>query len=192
MRNILLLVLVCCIAASSQMPYTFQADSVAKADEVNANFTFLSDKIDSLMGIVDTLNANKLAIGTVIGTMVGIDTTTGIWVLADGRSASPYIEFIAATGMANIPDLRGMFLRGLNEGRNDGKQDPEAGTRTAGSYQADTLKSHSHLEELSSGENKDWYGGGDHGGNFIKNTAAFGGLETRPRNSAVYWYIKVR
>lgn len=54
-----------------------------------------------------------------------------------------------------LPDLRGMFLRGVNDGRTDAYRDPEAGSRTAfraganagdnvGSVQTDVFRAHSH------------------------------------------------
>lgn len=55
----------------------------------------------------------------------------------------------------NLPDLRGMFLRGANNGRSDGFEDPDAETRTAandggnsgdleGTYQTDASGPHVH------------------------------------------------
>jgi len=77
----------------------------------------------------------------------------------------------------NLPELRGEFIRGLDDGRG---VDPGRGIGTA---QADDFKSHAHGIQ-SSGES-----GGV--GNFIAgagftnrtiNTTATGGTETRPRN----------
>jgi hypothetical protein len=45
------------------------------------------------------------------------------WVLADGRSVTGS-RYETVTGNANIPDLRGRFLRGKNNGRNDGLENP--------------------------------------------------------------------
>ena len=48
------------------------------------------------------------------------------WVLADEQkdiTRSRYGKLLNNTRYT--PDLRGMFLRGMNEGRDDGKQDPE-------------------------------------------------------------------
>jgi hypothetical protein len=54
----------------------------------------------------------------------------------------------------NLPDLRGVFLRGVNYGRKDAYADPEAGSRLSlagenagnrvGSYQSDNIQTHSH------------------------------------------------
>jgi hypothetical protein len=105
----------------------------------------------------------------------------------------------------NLPDLRGMFLRGANGTRADGKGDPDVASRTAlqnggstgnnvGSYQNDEIKSHSH---------GDIYGGNGDFGQMNNNTGgnpqgvignilipASGGSETRPKNAYVNYIIK--
>ena len=65
-----------------------------------------------------------LPIGTIISSMLK-PATIGIkygdkWVLADGRRVSPKSEYTKLTGETTLPDLRGMFIRGMNEGRKDG------------------------------------------------------------------------
>ena len=194
MEKTVLLVLMSVVVVFAQVPHTFDSGAVAKASEVNENFQFLMSKVDSLQTRITSLETAELPIGTVIGTMTPMDTVNEIWVLADGRTATT--EYFQATGNSNIPDLRGMFLRGLNEGRVDGKEDPdpdfEGNVRVAGSYQADELKSHAHTEDLSTGDNSDTFSGGSYGGRNIVNTGATGGNESRPRNMAVYWYVKVK
>ena len=58
--------------------------------------------------------------------------------------------WLAADGGGGRPDLRGMFLRGLNNfgtgTRSDGRQDPDGGSRSVGSYQADQMQSHKHTD----------------------------------------------
>src|ERR1700761_330867 len=46
------------------------------------------------------------------------------WILADGRNVagSTYTDI---TGNSNIPDFRGLFRRGKNNGRADGFQNPD-------------------------------------------------------------------
>jgi hypothetical protein len=105
--------------------------------------------------------------------------------------------------MEHTPDLRGVFLRGVNEGRGDGKQDPDE--RKAGSYQQDALQEHGHKtdakawEETTKGDN---YGyrtsqhkaspaSVDNVTNLKGARAASVAVETRPRNVAVYYYIKI-
>lgn len=65
------------------------------------------------------------------------------WILADGRSLASTDKYRAVTGSTAVPDLRGMVLRGKNNGRTDGNQDP-AGERTTGSLQADQVQGHYH------------------------------------------------
>jgi len=55
------------------------------------------------------------------------------WVLANGVSAAG-TDYNTITSESNIPDLRGRFLRGKNNGRTDGDKDPN-GDLTIGSTQ---------------------------------------------------------
>ena len=197
MKKVLLSLLLASVPVLAQLPHTFNAGDSAKASEVNDNFNFLMGRIDTLVkanerleAMLDTLESRAdLPIGTVIAALKQIDTSNGFWVLADGRTATT--EYFQATGKADVPDLRGLFLRGLNAGREDGREDPEGAGRTAGDYQADTLKSHTHLDQLGTG-NGGLYSGGSYGESMTKSTSATGGAETRPRNAAVYWYVKVK
>ena len=69
----------------------------------------------------------------------------------------------------NLPDLRGVFLRGVNQERADAFADPEAARRRSsssggnpgnqvGSYQSDNVQTHSHQwgEYTSGGHLKSW------------------------------------
>ena len=97
--------------------------------------------------------------------------------------------------------------------RNDGNQDHDGENRIAGDFQGDTFKSHKHNIQVgaygivyatqtvvSSGDNAVYsyyrYGRGDtHSKPTDEDTAKAietnGGSETRPKNSAVYFYIKI-
>lgn len=107
----------------------------------------LSNNLTTLENQVESIT--NLPIGTIISSMMEpteFNTLMGdVWVLADGRSSTT--EYFTAFGNANIPDMRGQFLRGMNENRNDSFEDPE--TREVGSLQIDTLGSHDHTASLS-------------------------------------------
>ena len=88
----------------------------------------------------------------------------------------------------NIPDLRGEFIRGFDNGRGI-----DSG-RLIGSFQVDEFKSHSHATSA-------WYWNTSIGGNAIYGsngsgsssgggTGGTGGTETRPRNIAMLYCIK--
>lgn len=153
------------------------------------------------------------------------------WLLCDGSSVSKtgiYQNLFNAIGTAwgddggnfKLPDLRGMFLRGTNEGRTDAYADTD--TRTVGNLQNDLLKSHNHGGSTSvngshthnSGSSYRYLvaigfntsdGGFDTSANEPALTSAQeiqpagshshtinsdGGAETRPKNAAVVYIIK--
>jgi microcystin-dependent protein len=113
-----------------------------------------------------------------------------------------------------VPDLRGLFLRGMDEGKN---VDPSGAQRGLGSVQSDDLAAHSHsasvsdpghthtYNEQAQGGPNEFDAGGRRGVNgFPKRTTepartgitvtigSTGGGETRPKNAAVYYIIRAR
>jgi phage-related tail fiber protein len=117
-------------------------------------------------------------------------------------SRTAYAELFAAIGTTygegdgsltfNIPDLRGEFVRGWDDGRG-----VDAG-RTLGSAQADSVRSHTHTGRLShawGGTNNDTasnrvaFGGTTSSGYPALVIDAFGGAETRSRNVALIYTI---
>lgn len=131
---------------------------------IPAGTTILS--VDSATQITLSANATGNAVGDAI--------TVAPWGHGDGS-----VTF-------NLPDLRGEFLRGLDDGRG-----VDSG-RALGSSQADELRAHTH--DYSRAQ----YGvAGGLTGNNPNNaglaaalTAPSGGSETRPRNIAVRYIIK--
>jgi microcystin-dependent protein len=95
---------------------------------------------------------------------------------------------------ATLPDLRGYFIRGLDDGR-----DIDA-SRTLGSSQDDGFKSHDH--PATTDATKETYNGAksafDQGSRHNLTTSnasnvtvtAVGGTETRPKNVALHYIIK--
>ncbi|MBI9076416.1 MAG: hypothetical protein JEZ02_13500 [Desulfatibacillum sp.] len=176
--------------------------------------TFLNDQANLKLAEVLDLKVNELKsfdvnglllvlpVGTIIPSMLSPDKFAQLpegtkWTLANGRSVpnTRYAELVGPT----VPDLRGMFLRGLNEGRTDGKQDPD-NNRKPGDEQDQMFKEHFHnfysnVYDAGGGDNASWvaHDPGAFGYGHINPppTKAAGGEETRPNNVAVYYYIKI-
>lgn len=113
-------------------------------------------------------------------------------------SRSTYSSLFAVIGITygagdgsttfNFPDLRGEFIRGFDDGRGI-----DVG-RTFGSLQLDELKSHTHIilggtDDGTLDSNK-YFTSRDYT-NKQQITSATGGNETRPRNIAMRYIIKV-
>jgi hypothetical protein len=137
-----------------------------------------------------------------------------IWVPADGRPIPKDSLYTKITGSTTVPDLRGMFLRGLNAFgsetpiRSDGLEDPQGDRRKPGSYQADTFLSHHHHggypAHLASrygienglpsppGTRYDFSDSqGPVGWKQAAKTNSVGSLETRSKNISIFYYIKI-
>jgi hypothetical protein len=140
------------------------------------------------------------------------ETPPAGWLVCDGREVSraDYPGLFAAIGTThgegdgittfNLPDYRGRFLRGVDDGVG---RDPDADSRAAantggntgdavGSVQEDMLKSHSHSYTYRRGDKE--RAPYDHGEDFWhdtsgRNTGSTGGNETRPKNAYVVWLI---
>ena len=132
------------------------------------------------------------------------------YLMCDGASylRTTYPELFVVIGTAygtvdsthfNVPDLRGLFLRGFDSGA---ARDPDRATRTAllaggatgnnlGSYQTDSFKSHTHtvssVVSSTPGANNGIFSGFSTG---TVTSSASGGNETRPANVYVNYIIK--
>jgi hypothetical protein len=124
-------------------------------------------------------------------------STKSKWAPCDGRPL-PYSKYSTFASQPNAPDLRGVFLRGLNSfdptytvSPSNQQLNPE--NTPLGGFQNEAFKEHNH-------------GGFDVGGGSsgprnalsidtrIENrweTSKAGGNETRPKNISIYYYLKI-
>jgi hypothetical protein len=152
--------------------------------------------------------------GTVVAYM-GTNAPPG-WLLCDGSlvSRTQYAALFSVIGTAsgsgdgsttfNLPDLRGMFLRGANGSQGSTNYwDPDVSSRTnefaggnvgnaVGSVQMDQFASHAHTFPsggwMVNPGNPGAAGSGYPSGNYP--TSSSGGNETRPKNVYVNYIIK--
>ena len=170
---------------------------------IEAELTKVSelDKIANLpIGTIMPSMLEWSSFAETVGDPYDFDEKVSRWVLADGRQDITKTRYGKLLGNTrHTPDLRGMFLRGMNDGRNDGKQDPEQG-RTAGEYQRDALQQHGHVTDAKKLKYHDpttnlgyKSEGGAHApaASVTNVTGANAEVETRPKNVAVYFYIKI-
>jgi hypothetical protein len=143
-----------------------------------------------------TTISDKNPIGMIVQSMlteVQFQSLNGnSWVLANGRDISGS-RYASITGSATIPDLRGVVLRGKNNGRSDGNQNPD-GDLALGQYQGDANGSHDHARALVSiggGSSQGPAFGGNGNFGYGNTTVATGGNETRARNITVNTFIKI-
>lgn len=135
------------------------------------------------------------------------------WSPADGRNVDGS-KFATLSKNTSVPDLRGMFIRGLNifdsiqpvPPVSADRRDPE--NRLAGHFQSDLYKEHQHgfggnfinssgtlWQVFGSRSSSTWQakvnGQSVRQSNRVSLTSPEGGTETRPKNVAVYYYIKI-
>jgi hypothetical protein len=156
---------------------------------------------------ISALQQESYQVGDVVSSMLTDDQfqaqrVSTEWVLADGRSVVGSL-YAKVTGNTNIPDLRGVFLRGKNNltpdesaGRNP------AGDLPLGQYQPDALAAHQHdfkygfkqdtaeiLDRIQGSTNTPYTFGPDTGEKTeIQPNAS---EETRPRNVTANYFIKI-
>ena len=171
--------------------------------------TQLLQAINTLISGGGNGGGNTVIIGSEIGTVsaFAMPTAPEGWLVCDGSAISrtDYADLFATIGTVwgagdeistfNLPDLRGEFVRGFDDGRG-----VDAG-RVFGSTQVDEFKEHEHTGQfngLSQGiayvvnSNRIGMYAGDNSYSTVKYGAvpAEGGIETRPRNVAMTYAIK--
>ena len=172
--------------------------------------------VDGTVKATKFIGTGSTPIGSVIAFM-GMEVPNG-WMTANGAeiSRAEYPELFSAIGVIygsgnnattfNIPDLRGEFIRGWDDGRGVDND------RQLGSYQADAFQGHHHDSyQVMGHETGNHYSSSglagalntstSSSGNFpnVKNPTTDGlngaprtGPETRPRNIAVMYIIRVK
>jgi microcystin-dependent protein len=176
-------------------------------------------------------NAQAAPVGSIMPFAGAADKLPQGWLFCDGsvKSRTEYAALYAVIGTAwgygdnsttfNIPDLRGLFLRGVDGSRG---QDPGRDSRTAmniggntnnnvGSYQDNMYSSHNHTgiltggtipappSEVSRGMSNQIEGSGSDRVSYSWKQEPYergvsinanGGNETRPKNANVFYIIK--
>ncbi|MBL7998575.1 MAG: tail fiber protein [Candidatus Kapabacteria bacterium] len=168
---------------------------------------------------------NDVPVGTIIAYAGETLPSNGKWELCNGalknRLNPADTSLFNAIGYAwggdgsntfRLPDLRGIFLRGVSSNATDTYRDPDTSSTNrvkryatdaagntgnkVGSIQWDEIKSHNHqmagaqtVSSYSSGNNfpQNAYGGGAG-----YNTSSTGGSETRPKNAYVLYIIRAK
>lgn len=135
-------------------------------------------------GYVDTKAAAAVPSGTIA--MWGTTSPPAGWIQCGGQSTAGYPNLQAIFG-TNVPDLRGEFIRGFDNGRG---VDPGRGIR---SFQTGSVESHRHSIFNQRGDLLE--AGGPYTQGAIENgttdqTGYYGGTETRPRNIALMFIVK--
>lgn len=120
------------------------------------------------------------------------------WVLADGRNVAGS-RYQSVTGSDTLPDPRGIFLRGKNNGRVDGRENP-AGELDLGTFQGHAVEAHAHATGVTALQDTDPANTGtivkDEGSEYAITTETETGeygtsTETRPRNVTVNIFIRI-
>ncbi|HPI23467.1 MAG TPA: phage tail protein [Spirochaetota bacterium] len=174
-------------------PHTFLPGAIISSSDVNENFDAAFDAINTLIpaGTVMAYAGSTVPAGYLVCNGSAVSRTT-------------YADLFAAIGTMygsgdgsttfNLPDYRGMFLRGHHFGKSSGTTDPDYATRQMGAAQSDLIKSHQHLLPYSNGATAP---SGTHAtppwqgiDSTQHSTVAFGGTETRPVNVSVAYIIK--
>jgi hypothetical protein len=136
-----------------------------------------------------------LPVGTIIHSMLTVaqfESEYGTnWVIADGRSVTGTL-YATVTGNTTIPDMRGRFLRGKNNG---GTTNPD-GDLALGTLSADKYTSHTHSYTAYTGAGGigalpglGKYFEGDASGTGTSTSS--GGNETAPKAVTVNIFIRI-
>ena len=113
------------------------------------------EQVKALQGNVQTVRLASIPVDTIVTSLLDpvqfakeagdpptFDLSQSKWTLADGKIVSG-TTYAALSANSPIPDLRGLFLRGKNNKRGDGHENPE-GELALGQFQDDKFQEHMH------------------------------------------------
>jgi hypothetical protein len=159
--------------------------------------------------------SERIPIGTVIYSLLDEQAFRAAngdgWRLLSSTEDVSNTDLCTRANVCSLPDGRGVFIRGMNLNRDGATGDPD-GARVVRSYQADVLKNHHHYLNHDIWVATQWNGlgwgsrggehpvyeehrqGGDTNPQWLEAHDVVGGAgpETRPRNIALYIYVKVK
>lgn len=136
-------------------------------------------------GYVDATVAATIIPGTIV--MWGTSVSPAGWLECNGQSTAGYPNLTALFG-ANLPDLRGEFVRGWSNNRTTVDY-----PRDILSAQAQDVQPHTHSYTVTSSVNSGSQGGNIGGlipSSSSSTTGSTGTTETRPRNVALMFIVK--
>jgi hypothetical protein len=177
---------------------------------------FMASKPSTNVGVIDHHKVGDVVYSILTPEQFSQVHGTG-WVLMDGRAIDQQVDLRRLFNWTNVPDARGVFIRGMNLGRpkDSGDVGSDAqNNRAIASYQGDVFKSHFHHlsnADIGNQRNGDVFASAlgqwgttpmsnanfeyqQHGTGtppFLFKSSSVGDAETRPRNIALYTYIKV-
>lgn len=143
-----------------------------------------------------SLTILNLPVGSVIDSMLTESQFQGEshvgWVLADGRSVVGS-RYASITGAGTIPDLRGVYTRGKDNGRG---LDPD-GDPALGNFRSDQVAAHTHTtsigrnNSLTNGNTDNFVSANATGATSVYTSSSTGGNETRPKTVVVNKFIRI-
>lgn len=122
--------------------------------------------------------------------------------LADGSAVPTESKYRSLTGKTNVPDLRGVFLRGKDNLRPGERPRNDDGDSDLGKYQGDAVAAHQHDFKWGFKQDGSIVGGHIQGGDKTSYTVAAdpnektevqpnASGETRPRNVTVNYFTRI-
>ena len=179
-------------------------------DSINKNIQTTKELASDITNSAQELaGQNAVPVGTIVASYLAPGAFTAKsgtqWAPADGSPCPTDSKYYAENGIPDqLPDLRGQFLRGLNTfsatmgERNDEKKDPDGKDRTAGHYQSSAVGPHKHTlppfltaKGTAKVESSDYRTGNKMVESKTTIDTTPEASETRPANTAVYFYIKI-